>query len=72
VSITVKEAMEVLKKAMQDDPEYAHTWHCNLAMSFSDALPETKYPNVQARLHEIRNDGASRFMKICFDVETKN
>lgn len=67
-SVSVEQAMSVLKKAMQDDPEYAHSWHCNVAMSFYDAMPDQILH--EARL-KIGNDGASRFMKLCFDVETK-
>jgi len=77
MSNEIKEAMDVIKKAMEDDkPEdkgsYAHSWHCNLAMAFYDAIPDS--PAVwkidDGEKHRICNEGATRFMKLCFDIET--
>lgn len=66
----IENAMTVLKKAFKDDPSYAHTWHCNLACTSMDAaISEGFYQKVA---HRIGNDAASRFMKLCFDVETSN
>jgi hypothetical protein len=64
--------MAVIKKAMIDDePEipgsYAHGWHCNIAMAVYDAAYTLSGENA----HEIGNDAATRFMKLCFDVNTK-
>ena len=74
--IEVAEAFEVIKKAMIDDNpseggSYAHSWHCNIAMMCYDAMREEldEVPHEQAYL--IGNEAASRFMKICFDVDTK-
>jgi len=73
----VAEAFETVKKAMQDDTpieggSYAHAWHCNIAMCCYDTIREgvEEIPHEQA--HAIANASASRFMKMCFDVETKN
>lgn len=74
----VKEAFNVIKQAMIDDcpseaGSYAHSWHCNIAMMCNDAIlsdDTNRITNNDA--HRISNDAASRFMKICFDVETKN
>ncbi len=71
VEMGVADALETVKRALRDDPSYAHTWHCNLAMSFSDAIPEALEMQHED-LCAIRNEGASRFMKLCFDVETSN
>lgn len=60
--MTCIEAFRTLQQAFRDDPEYAHTWHCNAAMSFYGAMPEPD--------HAVANDGATRFMKLAFDVET--
>jgi len=62
-----KEAFDVLKKAMHDDPSYAHSWHCNVAMSFFDAMPD---PVTNEFGHKMANEGATRFMRLCFGVET--
>lgn len=69
-------AMDALKHEMQKDSEqgsYAHSWHCNIAMMCYDAIraecPPTSMPHEDA--HKIGNDAASRFMKLCFDVDTR-
>jgi hypothetical protein len=75
-----EEAFEIIKQAMIDDnPEkvgsYAHSWHCNIAMmcydAMSDAASKTDEPFNHGDAHKIANDAASRFMKLCFNVETK-
>ena len=81
----VGKAMNIIKQAMIDDSpsqpgSYAHSWHCNIAMMCYDAIraAEEKNPgatadDTQAHIdaHKVGNDAASRFMKLCFDVETK-
>jgi len=76
----VKKAMEVIKKAMIDDNpgeagSYAHSWHCNIAMmcydAMADAAKKTGAEFDYVAFLEIGNDAASRFMKLCFDVETR-
>ncbi len=74
----VKEAFEIIKQAMKDDcPQengsYAHSWHCNIAMMCYDAIRSAKDQDTKIchlAAHEIGNDAASRFMKLCFDVNT--
>ena len=66
-----KTVMDTLSKKLKEDKEYAHAWHCNLAMSFSDAIPED-FKITNESLYEIRNEGARKFMKLCFDVDTSN
>ena len=78
----VKDAFEVIKAAMiADSPEqpgsYAHSWHCNIAMMCYDAIREHDVTSLGLLSidHEdaikIGNDAATRFMKLCFDVDTK-
>jgi len=74
MSEKIKEAMDVIKQAMIDDSpsepgSYAHSWHCNIAMMCYDAMIQT--PGDGHNHHAIANDAASRFMKLCFNVETK-
>ena len=82
-SIEVAQAFEVIKQAMiDDDPSvggsYAHSWHCNIAMMCVDAILTDDEQRISTQkvghdtAHEIGNDAASRFMKLCFGVETKN
>lgn len=66
----IEKAMNVLRKAMQKEPDYAHTWHCNIAMSCYDSMGD-KDTSDHDRCLRISNEAASRFMKLCFDVETK-
>ena len=74
MSNEIEKAMNVLKQAMIDDtPEdngsYAHSWHCNIAMACYDAMMQTEGDGHDH--HAIANDAASRFMKLCFDVNTE-
>ena len=62
----VSKALEVLTEAMKEDPDYAHTWHCNVAMSMYDAFPDHDHD----KNHAIANEGASRFMQLCFGIQT--
>lgn len=81
VFITVREAMSVLKHEMiNDNPSekgsLAHSWHDNIAMACFDAMKEAELNRSHVRPeslnhHAIANDAASRFMKLCFGVETK-
>jgi hypothetical protein len=50
-----------LTAAMQSDMDYAWGWHCNIAMAAFDAgCP-----------HDVANEGAARFMKMLFNVDTR-
>jgi len=77
--ITVEEAMNVIRKAMVDGGpseigSYAHGWHCNIAVACIDAIhaADITDENCLYEIHAASNDAASRFMKICFGVETTN
>lgn len=60
MSQSIKEAFETLKTAIQSDPSYAWSWHCNVAMaSVDEGMPS-----------EAANKAADRFMQICFGVRT--
>ena len=56
----VAAAFETLKAAMREDPAYAWSWHCNIAM----ALIEEGAP------FDTGNAAAARFMQMCFGVDT--
>lgn len=59
---TVPECMRILSSAIRDDPWYAWSWHCNIAMSYVD----------EGVTPEQGNKAAARFMKNCFDVDTSS
>ena len=67
----IEKAMKVLKDAMQDNElgSYAHSWHSTIAMCVYD---ESTKDVSHEEAHRIGNAAASRFMKLCFDVDTKN
>lgn len=70
----IEKAMKTLKQAFIDDPDYAHSWHCNIAMACYDEVVAEGMKNGtfdHADAHAIGNRAASRFMKLAFDVETK-
>jgi len=67
------QAFETLRKALLNDDSFAHAWHCNLAMSFYDSMPmESFWFPDKSKHHAMANEGASRFMKLCFNIETSN
>lgn len=68
VTLTAAEAFEALKNALQQDADYAWSWHCNIAMAHYDAMSEAGCDGHDAR-HKTANNGAARFMKLCFDID---
>ena len=72
----VAEAFAVIKNEMiADSPSepgsYAHSWRCSIAMMCYDAIRSEFCDVSHEDAHTVGNDAASRFMKLCFDVETK-
>lgn len=63
-------AFSIIKSTMQKDYGYAWGWHCNVAMASYDAMRKQN-PHMHNELaHQVSNDAAARFMRICFDVDT--
>ncbi len=52
-----------LREAMKKDPDYAHSWHCNIAMPLMDA-------SKGMISHSDANRYAAVLMKHLFGVET--
>ena len=66
----IEKAVQVLREAFKKDPDFAHTWHCNIAMAFYDSLIiDNSSERVKLLINAIANDGAARFMKMAFDVD---
>jgi hypothetical protein len=55
----IAQAVQTLIQAMQDDSEYAWSWHCNIAMAFVDAGGD-RY---------TANQGAARFLELFAKVQ---
>ena len=51
-------AMQALSEAMLEDPDYAWSWHCNLACCAMD----------EGLDHEAANRAAERFMALAFNI----
>lgn len=68
MSTEIEDAINTLKKAFKEDPAFAHGWHCNIAAAFFDSDKWVR--ESHSIRHAVANDGASRFMKMAFDVET--
>lgn len=56
-----KSPMSKLSKQLQNDPEYAWSWHCNVAVHMMDA----------GLSHKKSNKIAARFMYSIFGVNIK-
>lgn len=54
--------INAFKMAFKKNPDYAWSWHCKLAMSAHDEFGLDK---------PAANRMAARFMKSCFDIDTK-
>lgn len=74
----VADAMITLRRAFKDDPDFARSWHDNLAMAFFDASGWANEdeglvnPNSRTRAlaHKAGNRAAAHFMRMAFDVDT--
>ena len=56
----IKPAFDAIAAAVKADPDYAWSWHCNVAM-----------PSVDEGMDRAAaNRAAARFMHIAFDVDT--
>ena len=53
-------AMQQLTAALQADPDYAWSWHCNLAMPVMDVTGVT---------HRVANEAGARLMRHLFDID---
>lgn len=56
----IPEAMKVVTEALRSDPDYAWSWHCNVAMASVD----------EGMGHYEANKAAARFMRLLAGVDT--
>ena len=56
----VKAEMETIKAAMEADPDFAWSWHCNVSMAAYDQGPH----------HTLSNRAAAGFMRLAFGIDT--
>ena len=55
---TPADAVAALSKAFKNDPDYAWSWHCNIAMAAKD----------EGMKHKAANRAAARFMYNAFGI----
>ena len=68
--LTIEEAIDILRDAFKNDPDYRYGWQSNIAMSFLDAETfyrrkngkENKYLNYGDK-GQIANDAAEMFLR---------
>lgn len=62
-------AMQDLREAFAEDPDYAYGWHCNIAMACMDSIDSAT--GIKSS-HKIANEAASRFMSNAFGIKTEH
>lgn len=67
--ITVKEAMQVITKAIRTDPSYRQGWSANIAVQFQDAYKKAYQESVlgfgsHVDVHKISNMAAEAFLDL--------
>lgn len=67
--LDVQEAVTRLSREFVNDPGFAWSWHCNIAMAFQDAAIGSFMAHDAPRLSYTANDAAARFMKQAFGVQ---
>ena len=60
--MTTKEAMDHLRQAWKDDPDYRHGWIANLTMSVYDEF--LHYERSSEEIHKTAERAAERFMNL--------
>lgn len=59
--MTTKQAFDTLTQALRDNQWFAWLWHCDIVMAAVDEKVD----------RDTANRIAAKFMKRCFDVDTK-
>lgn len=63
-------AYSELKEALQDDPDYAWSWHCNIAMNLMDNLGSYNPKANQQERSRVCNEAAAKMMNYIFNIDT--
>jgi len=63
----LKQAVEVLVKALNEDESYRYSWQSNIAVPFQDAWQRSAnnggLPCTPDQIHKISNDAAINFLE---------
>ena len=66
--MSVKNEMDIICRALQDDSEYWETWKANIAMAFQDqwqwTINEEGLPCTSDQIHALANKAADNFLKM--------
>ena len=57
----VKEAVEILVKALKEDADYRESWKANIAMAFKDTYDNA---DIMDEIHTIANAAADNFLNL--------
>lgn len=67
----VKQAVDTLRKALKDDPEYYSSWQANIAIAFVDEFSSSRYgfgglseDEQSVVVHRMANQAADNFLKL--------
>ena len=78
-STSIKQAIEVITKALREDPDYYYSWQANIAMQFKDLftydsltgsgllgsrITQKVTINTSEEIHKIANDAAKNFLNL--------
>lgn len=66
MSEEIKQALDTLKLAFKNDPEYAWSWHCNIAMPMYDSFA---FNGTNSITYFEANVAAARIMHHLFNVD---
>lgn len=61
MSNEIKNSINTLSKYMEKDTDYAMSWLDNISMAIQDAGCD----------RDVANEGASRFMKLAFNIDVR-
>lgn len=59
--LNIADALQTMRKVMQNDLEIAWSWHCNIACAIME----------EGIIHGVANAAAARFMLMAFQVDTR-
>jgi len=67
--ITISEAVERLREALKEDPDYFYSWQANIAVQFQDEMRRAEVlnkiqPISQSMLHAVSNMAAENFLNL--------
>jgi hypothetical protein len=64
----IKKEVDVLIKALENDPAYYYTWQANIAMAVKDEwlrmVDNVEMPSTYEHIHDLSNRAAKNFLNL--------